>query len=67
VGVGLSVTAEEEAEELRLWADYYEALQRALEILSREGTTHDALARILAQDTIARDAMARIKQIHRIG
>ncbi len=56
--------AEREAEERRLWADYYEAMGLALEILRREGTEDAALSRILAQDRIAASAIARIKQIH---
>jgi hypothetical protein len=67
VGVRLNKTAAADAEELRLWADYYEAMQRALEILRRDGTAHAALSGILAQDTIARRAIGRIKQIHGIG
>jgi hypothetical protein len=67
VGVRLNKTAGTDAEELRLWADYYEAMQRALEILRRDGTAHAALSGILAQDTIARRAIGRIKQIHGIG
>jgi hypothetical protein len=66
VSVHFSITAEDELEERRLWADYYEAMTRALEILRGEGTGAAALARILAQDAIARSAMARIKQIHRV-
>jgi hypothetical protein len=63
----LSTASEEEVEERRLWADYYEAMVQALEILRREGTQGAALSQILAQDAIARAAMARIKQIHHIG
>jgi hypothetical protein len=65
VSVHSSITAAEEVEERRLWADYYEAMVRALEIVKGEGTGEAALPRILAQDAIARSAMARIKQVRR--
>jgi hypothetical protein len=52
----------EAAEELRLWADYYEARARVLEIMRREGTGA-TLAEILDQDTLAHRALARIKKI----
>jgi hypothetical protein len=67
VSVRLNMTVDAQAEELRLWADYYEAMERALEILRRDGTAHAALSGILAQDLIARRAIGRIKQIHGIG
>jgi hypothetical protein len=62
--VRVSVTAQQSPEELRLWADYYEARQRALEIMRRDGTAGAALAQIVAQDTLAHRLMARLKQIH---
>lgn len=61
-----TVTPEEAAEELRLWADYYEATSRALELL-REGVTSAAtLAKILAEDAKAAAAIKRIKKIRAI-
>jgi hypothetical protein len=60
------LTPEEAAEERRLWADYYESVARILEIMRRDGTTEPAVARIVAEDTTARRAIARLKQLHRI-
>jgi hypothetical protein len=57
------VGSQEAAEELRLWADYYEARARALEIMRREGMAGAALADILSQDTLARTTLARIKEL----
>jgi hypothetical protein len=59
-----TLTPEEAAEERRLWADYYEAMERVLEIMRREGTADAAVARIVAEDAIASRAIARIKQLH---
>jgi hypothetical protein len=56
----------EAAEERRLWADYYEAMARVLEIMQREGTAGEALTRIMEEDAIAGRAIARIKEIHRV-
>ena len=57
------ISPEEAAEELRLWADYYEATARALEIMRSEGTTEATLTRIAAEDARAAAAMRRIRQI----
>lgn len=57
----------EAAEERRLWADYYEAVVRVLEIIRREGTAGGALLRIVEEDAIAGRAIARIKEIHGIA
>jgi hypothetical protein len=57
------VAPQEAAEELRLWADYYEARARVLEIMSRDGTAGAALSDILNQDSVAQGALARIKKI----
>lgn len=62
-----TVTPEEAAEERRLWADYYEAMARVLEIMRREGTVGGALTRIVEEDTIAGRAIARIMEIRRIA
>jgi hypothetical protein len=59
-----TVTPAEGAEELRLWADYYEATKRALEIMRSEGASKTTLARIAAEDERAAAAMKRIKEIH---
>lgn len=56
----------ETAEERRLWADYYEAIARAIEIMCAEGTKGRAIARILAQHEVAHDALERIKEIRGI-
>jgi hypothetical protein len=57
---------EEAAEERRLWADYYEATARALEIMRAEGTTATALPRIVEETTKAVAAIKRLKQIRGI-
>jgi cytosine/adenosine deaminase-related metal-dependent hydrolase len=61
------ITPAEAAEELRLWADYYEATARALEIMRAEGTTTATLLRIVAEDAQAAAAMKRIKEIRGLG
>jgi hypothetical protein len=61
-----TLTPEEAAEERRLWADYYEAVARILEIMRREGTAEAAVSRIVAEDSTASRAIARIKQLHGI-
>jgi hypothetical protein len=60
------ITAPEAAEERRLWADYYEATARALEIMRAEGTTTATLLRIAAEDEKAAAAIERIKAIRGI-
>lgn len=62
-----TLTPEEAAEERRLWADYYEAMARVLEIMRREGTAVGALLRIVQEDAIAGRAIARIMEIRRIA
>ena len=57
------ITPAEEAEERRLWADYYEATARALEIMRGEGTSAATLLRIAAEDAKATAALKRIKEI----
>lgn len=57
----------EAAEERRLWADYYEARARVVEIIRREGTGAGALSLILEADAMAARAIARIKELHRIA
>lgn len=61
------LSEEEAAEERRLWADYYEAMARILEIMRREGTAAGALSRIVREDEIAGRAIARIKEIRGIA
>jgi hypothetical protein len=61
------LTPDEAAEERRLWADYYEAVERVLEIMRREGTLDAILPRIVAEDSTASRAIARIKQLHGIS
>jgi hypothetical protein len=53
-------------EELRLWADYYEATARVLEIMRTQGTTQAAFAQILAEDARAAVALQRIKELRGI-
>jgi hypothetical protein len=57
------ITPAEEAEERRLWADYYEATARALEIMRAEGTSAAILLRIAAEEEKAAAALKRIKEI----
>ena len=57
------ITPEEEAEERRLWADYYEATVRAVEIMRGAGTGAAILIRIAAEDAKAAAALKRIKEI----
>jgi hypothetical protein len=61
-----TLTPEEVAEERRLWADYYEAVERLLDIMRREGALDAALPRIVVEDKTASRAIARIKQLHGI-
>ena len=60
------LTPEEAAEERRLWADYFEAVERLLEIMRRDGTDAAVVTRIVAEDSTASRAIARIKQLHGI-
>jgi hypothetical protein len=55
------------AEELRLWADYYEAATQALEIVRLGGVTDATLARILTEHSRATRAIKRIREIHGLG
>ena len=57
------LTPAEEAEERRLWADYYEATARALEIMRAEGTSAATLLRVAAEQAKASAAIKRIKEI----
>jgi hypothetical protein len=55
------------AEELRLWADYYEAAAHVLEIVRSGGSVTDAaLVRILAGHSRASRALKRIKELRGI-
>lgn len=58
-----AITPAEEAEERRLWADYYEATARALELMRAEGTSTATLLRIAAEDERAAAAIKRLKEI----
>jgi hypothetical protein len=60
------ISTEDGSEELRLWADYYEATARALEIMRSQGTTAAAVAQILAEEAKAAGAIRRIKEIRGI-
>jgi hypothetical protein len=60
------ITPSEAAEERRLWADYYEAIARALEIMRTEGTTATVLPRVVKEDTKAAAAIKRLKEIRGI-
>jgi hypothetical protein len=58
------ITPDEVAEELQLWADYYEATERALGMVRAGTVTPENLPRIMAEDAKAAAAIRRIKQIH---
>jgi len=60
------VTPSEAAEERRLWADYYEATARALEIMRLGGTVAAVLPRLLEEEANAAAAIKRIKEIRGI-
>jgi len=51
------------AEELRLWADYYEAATQALEIVRAGGITQIALSQITAHSARATAALKRIREL----
>ena len=51
------------AEEARLWADYYDALSRALEIMKAEGTGEAVLQLVASLQALADRSLARIKEI----
>jgi hypothetical protein len=55
--------SDQSAEELRLWADYYEAVTRALEIVRAGGITPATFQEIVAADARASAALARIRKI----
>ena len=64
MGMEFLVNPEDGSEELRLWADYYEAAARVLEIIRTQGTkTPAAIMQIAAEDARAAEAMRRIKAI----
>lgn len=54
-------------EEARLWADYYDAVSRALEIMKAGGTGEAVLQRVAAQQALADKTLARIKEIRGLG
>jgi hypothetical protein len=60
------VTPEEAAEELRLWADYYDAIERALALVRGGVRTAATLPLVVAQDAKAAAAIKRIKEIRGI-
>ncbi len=61
-----SIKPEEAAEELRLWADYYEATARTLELVRTGGTTGATFAEIVREHAKAAAAIRRIKEIRGI-
>ena len=60
------INRRETGEELRLWADFYEATARVLEIMRTQGTTAGAVAQIVAEASKAAGAIKRIKEIRGI-
>jgi hypothetical protein len=55
---------DQSAEELRLWADYYEAVTRALEIVRGGCVTPATFREVLAANARASATLTRIKQIY---
>jgi hypothetical protein len=62
--MGRTLTPQEAAEVRRLWADYYEAAARTVEIMRTEGTTEAVLPRVAAESARAAAALQRLKEIH---
>jgi hypothetical protein len=60
------IPPDEVAEELQLWADYYEATERALGMVRAGTVTAENLPKIIAEDAKAAAAIKRIKQIRGI-
>ncbi len=58
------MSSDDAAEVRRLWADYYEASARVLEIMRVEGTRAAVLPRIVAEAAKAEAALRRLKEIH---
>jgi hypothetical protein len=54
---------DQSAEELRLWADYYEAVSRALDIVRAGGITPAAFQEVVAANARANTTLARIRQL----
>ena len=59
-----TLAPEEVAEVQRLWADYYEASARTVEIMRAEGTNEAVLPRIAAEAAKSEAALVRLKQLH---
>jgi hypothetical protein len=59
-------TSEDAAEERRLWADFYEATARVLELMRSEGTGEAVVPQIAAEHAAADRALARLKQLRGI-
>jgi hypothetical protein len=64
--VKFPIHPEEASEELRLWADFYEATALVLEIMRTRGTTAGAVAQILAEEAKAAATIKRIKELRGI-
>ena len=61
--VGDTASPEEPADELRLWADHYEAASRALDMVRAGEISGELLQKILAGDRRSADAIDRIRDI----
>ena len=61
-----TITPEEAAEELRLWADYYDATERAMQLVRAGAATAATLRQVMAEDAKATAAIKRIKKIRGI-
>jgi hypothetical protein len=55
--------ADQSAEELGLWADYYEAVSRAQAIVRAGGITPAAFQEVVAANSRANATLARIRQL----
>ena len=63
----LAMDREESAEERRLWADFYEATARVVELIRRKRTTGEVVVEIVSEHDIASRALERIKEIRGIS
>lgn len=63
----MTAHTELEAEERRLWADFYDATSRALEIMRAEGTGAAVLERVATQQALANNVLTRIKEIRELA
>jgi hypothetical protein len=63
---GDTAKPDETADELRLWADYYDASARALEMVPTGDITGEMLLKIVAEDRGSDDAIDRSSEVRRV-